>query len=44
MQGVGTGQFGQAMVWPLLGLANPTIESNKDIFILWSKVNDVRST
>ena len=41
---VGTGQFGQAMAWPLLALANPTIESNKDIFIMWSKVNIAHNT
>jgi len=37
-RGVRTGQFGQAMAWPLLVLANPTIESYENLFISWSNV------
>ena len=36
---IGTGQFGQAMAWPLLALANPTIKGYEDKFTLWSKVS-----
>ena len=40
-RGVGTGQFGQAMAWPLLALANPTITSYEYIYLV-IKINDAR--
>ena len=40
-RGVGTDQFGQAMAWPLLALANPTIKSYEYIYLV-IKINDAR--